>query len=110
DDHAEAGSHHRLIVGEQHPYRLVAHDPPASGSVACTTHTSPAAPAANVPPRASTRSRMPTSPYPQPADGPAAPGSRRFWTSITTDPAVRLIETVTGASGSPYLRTLVVAS
>ena len=69
DEHAEAAAHERLVVGDEHADRRVAHVMTRSSRrVAAArrrgSRRPAAAPASNVPPSAATRSRMPARPWP----------------------------------------------
>src|SRR5690606_8201314 len=106
EHHAEPGSHHLVVVGQQH----ADHRFRSSGSTTCTVQPSGSrAPARIVPPRASTRSDIPVSPYP--------PGPARRGRGGTPSPSIsssnRVSRTRTRTRARPsgaWRRTLVRAS
>src|SRR5882757_5795779 len=91
EHHAQAGTHERIVVDEQHPH--------CHGSLAATTKSPDSSePCEMVPPARSTRSCKPISPLPEPGTPDPAPTRSGFKLRTFTE---------SPRSGSPLMRTVV---
>src|SRR6185437_13102604 len=104
-DAAQPGPYQFLIVDYQHPDQVASSfRRPPSGRVACTSQPRPPGPAWQLPPSDSARSRMLSTPTPEPV-----PGSPELSTVSPTVPAPTVSRTSVAAPGA-CLTALVSAS